>query len=85
MKCCSNCMNLGTIRSNLPSKSLSIYNIMNNGILLLILFFPVPNPLIPFPRTRTLTRKFRLFIRIQSTRLSSLHSPAVCYMGQRVG
>lgn len=53
------------------------------------LFFspPVPNPLIPLisSHIHTLTRKFRLVIRIQSTRLSSLHTPTVCYVGQTGG
>ena len=48
---------------------------------------PVPNPLIPLisSHIHTLTRKFRLVIRIQSTRLSSLHTPTVCYVGQAGG
>lgn len=46
-------------------------------------FFSVPNPLIPLisTHTYTLTRKFRLVIKIQSTRLSSFRTPTVCFMG----
>lgn len=57
---------------------------MSKGIVVIPPPPPVHNPLITLisSHSHTLTRTFRLVMRIQSARLSSFHTPTVCYMGQ---
>lgn len=61
---------------------------MNNGILLLVLFFPVPNPLIPLISPHSYAHQ-EVWTVYQNPKYKAVISPLSCcvlqYMGQSVG